>query len=44
MTRNGPEIVILKYGSIFIASDVIINPKMFNLETDDLALKPYIPH
>ena len=23
MTRNGPEIVILKYGSIFIASDVI---------------------
>jgi hypothetical protein len=25
MTRNGPEIVILKYGSIFIASDVSLD-------------------
>ena len=24
--------------------NLINNPKMFNVETDDLALKPYIPH
>ena len=30
MTRNGPKIVTLKYGSNFIASDVTTNPSWRN--------------
>ena len=43
MTRNGPKIVTLKYGSNFIASDVTNTPGFEKLNTalSDLTLSPY---
>ena len=42
MTRNGPEIVILKHGSIFIASDVTYTVLVRSgFSTTQMTRKPY---